>query len=170
MLKDGLDAAEVGSPQTSEIQQFLPPKSPTGERARSGVLTSDRAKTLLRQRRDPPLPLPQVPQPRQPTGTLGRRRREKAAPCDSRSLPRSRTRNPLDLTLVTSPHEPAAALPATPLPAGGKVFRPARNPGKGEGDRERYHSDLSPTTKETVKEIPKQTPVGEAKLSAGSKS
>ena len=28
----------VNSPQTSEIQQFLPPKSPTGERARSGVL------------------------------------------------------------------------------------------------------------------------------------
>lgn len=68
-----------------------------------------------------------------------------------------------------SPHEPAAALPATSIPAGGKIFPPARNPGKGEGDRERYHSDLSPTTKETVKEIPKQTPVGEENLSAGSK-
>ena len=34
-------------------------------------------------------------------GTPGRRRGEKAAPCDDRSLPRSRTRNPLDPTLAT---------------------------------------------------------------------
>ena len=57
---------------------------------------------LLRERGQPSLLLPQVSQPRQPVGTVGRLHPKATASRDDRSLPRLGTRNPLDSTLVTS--------------------------------------------------------------------
>jgi hypothetical protein len=56
---------------------------------------------LLRERGQASLLLPQVPQPRQPVGTLGRVHPDATAPRHDRSLPRTRTRHPVDPTLAT---------------------------------------------------------------------
>jgi len=77
------------------------------------------------------------------------------------------SRLPSTACAVPFSNKPVAASPATAIPAGEKILAAARNPGKGEGDRERYHPDLSRTAKETVKKIRKETLAGEENPSAG---
>jgi len=67
------------------------------------------------------------------------------------------SRLPSTACAVPFSNKPVAASPATAIPAGEKILAAARNPGKGEGDRERYHPDLS------------RTPAREGDSSAGSK-
>jgi len=72
------------------------------------------APPLLRERGQPSLLLPQVSQPRQPVGTVGRLHPATIPPRDDRALPRVGTRHPLDSTRVNSSQSSANTTPEQP--------------------------------------------------------